>query len=188
MPPSTSLLLHAVLGRRGRASRTSACPTYPWWPKTRTPSGSRQDRQLVRQRRAHGLDRFRDSRVVSDGLVRRTHPPVLVRDPRGEFKPQAILCTDLGADPQKIFSWYVMRWQLEVTFREARRHLGFETQGQRSGLAMRRTTPALLGLRKAHPTFAGALALVRKPGRAERADKQRRRRSVPTSFTNVREN
>jgi hypothetical protein len=152
--------------------------------------------------------------VVSHGLVRRTHPSVLVRDPRGEFKPQAILYTDRGADPQKIFFWYVMRWQLEVTFREARRHLGFETQGQRSGLAMRRTTPALLGLfslvalfadrpmrqvgvalrpregwyRKAHPTFAGALALVRKPGRAERADKQRRRSSVPTSFTNVREN
>src|SRR5215212_4154653 len=41
MPPSTSLFLHVVLGRGGgRASKTSACPTYPWWPKTRTPSGS----------------------------------------------------------------------------------------------------------------------------------------------------
>jgi DDE superfamily endonuclease len=114
---------------------------------------------------------------------------VLVRDPNGEFKTQALVCTDLKADPQMIVSWFVMRWQLEVTFQEIRRHLGFETQRQWSELAIRRTTPALLGLfslvtlfahlqmrraagaffrrragwyHKAHPTFADALALVRK--------------------------
>jgi hypothetical protein len=113
---------------------------------------------------------------------------VLVRDPEGEFKTQALLCTDLGADPKKIVCWFVMRWQLEVTFQEVRRHLGFETQRQWSDMAIGRTTPALLGLfslitlsahrqmrqaagafrrqaswyHKAHPTFADALALVRK--------------------------
>jgi hypothetical protein len=113
---------------------------------------------------------------------------VLLRDPQGEFKTQALLCTDLEADPEKIVCWFVMRWQLEVTFQEARRHLGLETQRQWSDLAIRRTTPALLGLfslvtlfahhhmtrraagafrqvawyRKRHPTFADALALVRK--------------------------
>jgi hypothetical protein len=112
---------------------------------------------------------------------------VLIHDPQGEFKTQAILCTDLDADPEKILSWFVLRWQLEVTFQEVRRHLGFETQRQWSELAIRRTTPALLGLfsvitlfahrqmthatgafrqaawyHKAHPTFADALALVRK--------------------------
>ena len=80
-----------------------------------------------------------------------------------------------------------MRWQLEVTFQEVRRHLGFETQRQWSDSAIRRTTPALLGLfslatlfahgrmrqaagafrqaawyHKRDPTFADALALVRK--------------------------
>lgn len=80
-----------------------------------------------------------------------------------------------------------MRWQLEVTFQEARRHLGFETQRQWSERAIRRTTPALLGLfslvtlfahrqmrqaagvlrqaawyHKRHQTFSDALALVRK--------------------------
>jgi hypothetical protein len=113
---------------------------------------------------------------------------VLIRDPEGGFEPQALLCTDLQADPERIVRWYVMRWQLEVSFQEARRHLGFETQRQWSELAIRRTTPALLGLfsvvtlfadrqmreaagalrrqaawyRKMHPTFADALALVRK--------------------------
>jgi DDE superfamily endonuclease len=112
---------------------------------------------------------------------------VLVRDPWGEFATQALLCTDLETDPQKILSWFVMRWQIEITFQEARRHLGFETQRQWSDLAIRRTTPALLGLfsivtllahqqkaqvsatvritawyDKPRPTFSDALALVRK--------------------------
>ena len=113
---------------------------------------------------------------------------VLIRDPEGGFKPQALLCTDLDADTEQIASWYVMRWQLEVSFQEARRHLGLETQRQWSELAIRRTTPALLGLfslvaliahrqmkqaagvlrrraawyHKRDPTFSDALALVRK--------------------------
>ncbi len=71
---------------------------------------------------------------------------VLVRDPQGQFKTQALLCTDLKADPEKIVCWFVMRWQLEVTFQEVRRHLGFETQRQWSQMAIRRTTPALFGV------------------------------------------
>src|SRR6476619_6668672 len=42
-------------------------------------------------------------------------------------------------------AWFVWR-QLEVTFEETRRHLGVETQRQWSEQAIRRTTPALLGL------------------------------------------
>jgi hypothetical protein len=112
---------------------------------------------------------------------------VLIRDPQGTFATQALLCTDLHADPERIVSWFVLRWTLEVTFQEVRRHLGIETQRQWSDLAIRRTTPALLGLfslvtlfahqrmrqtvgavrqaawyHKAYPTFTDALALVRK--------------------------
>jgi DDE superfamily endonuclease len=112
---------------------------------------------------------------------------VLIRDPQGTFATQALLCTDLHTDPEQILSWFVLRWKLEVTFEEVRRHLGVETQRQWSELAIRRTTPALLGLfslvtllahhrmgqtagavrqaawyHKAHPTFSDALALVRK--------------------------
>jgi hypothetical protein len=71
---------------------------------------------------------------------------VLVRDPLGEFRPQAFLSTDLGAEPADILSWFVRRWATEVTFAEARRHLGVETQRQWSDRAIARTTPALLGL------------------------------------------
>jgi hypothetical protein len=78
-------------------------------------------------------------------------PPVpirwlLVRDPKGEFEPQAFLATDLDARPGDILAWFVSRWQVEVTFEEVRAHLGVETQRQWSDKAILRTTPALLGL------------------------------------------
>ncbi len=91
---------------------------------------------------------------------------VLVRDPQGQFAPQALLCTDLTADPAQVLAWFVLRWQLEVTFEEARRHLGVETQRQWSDLAILRTMPALLGLFSlvtlwAHPRMGPTCALVR---------------------------
>ena len=110
----------------------------------------------------------------------------MIRDPKGKFKSQALLCTDLSADPVQIVKWFVMRWQLEVTFQEVRSHLGVETQRQWSHWAIARTTPALLGLfslvtllahhstrrgklpvrqaawyTKSLPTFSDALAVVR---------------------------
>jgi hypothetical protein len=71
---------------------------------------------------------------------------VLVRDPLGKMKPAAFLCTDLNVTPEQILHWYVMRWNVEVTFEETRAHLGLETQRQWSDLAIARTPPALLGL------------------------------------------
>jgi hypothetical protein len=111
---------------------------------------------------------------------------VLIRDPKGMFKTQALLCTDLHIKPEQILRWFILRWQLEVTFQEVRTHLGVETQRQWSDWAILRTTPALFGLfsivtllahqlrikgklpirkaawyPKSKPTFADALALVR---------------------------
>jgi hypothetical protein len=71
---------------------------------------------------------------------------VLIRDPQHTFETQALLCTDPQATPDQILAWFVQRWQLEVTFEEARRHLGLEPQRQWSDLAIARTPPALLGL------------------------------------------
>jgi hypothetical protein len=112
---------------------------------------------------------------------------VLLRDPRGRFDPQALLCADPAREPLQILRWFVQRWQVEVTFREVRDHLGVETQRQCSDKAVARTTPCLLGLvsivarlatklshrarqavatdawyRKPQPTFADTLAAVRR--------------------------
>ena len=79
-----------------------------------------------------------------------------------------------------------MRWSVEVTFEEARAHLGMETQRQWTDKAIARPTPVLLGLfslvtmvalrlcpegripvegsawyRKSEATFADCLAVVR---------------------------
>jgi DDE superfamily endonuclease len=111
---------------------------------------------------------------------------VLIRDPLGKFAPQALLSTEQSNTAVQIVEWFVLRWQLEVTFEEARAHLGVETQRQWSDLAIVRTTPALLALfslitlfahqllqgqdmavrqaawyQKAVPTFSDTLALVR---------------------------
>jgi hypothetical protein len=111
---------------------------------------------------------------------------VLLRDPAGQFEPQALLGTDPSVAPAQIVAWFVARWPLEVTFHEVRAHLGVETQRQWSDLAILRTTPALLGpfslvtlfararldgqplpvrqaawYLKATPTFSDTLACVR---------------------------
>jgi DDE superfamily endonuclease len=67
---------------------------------------------------------------------------VLIRDPQEEFATQALLCTDLAADPERIISWFVRRWQMEATFQEVRQRLGFETQRHWSERAVRRVAPA----------------------------------------------
>jgi DDE superfamily endonuclease len=71
---------------------------------------------------------------------------VLARDPEDEQPDAAYLCTDEGVAPEAILKYVVQRWSMEVSFEEARAHLGLETQRQWSDLAIARTTPVLLGL------------------------------------------
>jgi hypothetical protein len=112
---------------------------------------------------------------------------VLIRDPKQVFKPQALLSTNLDYTPEQMLPWFVRRWTMEVTFEEARAHLGMETQRQWNDHAIARTTPALLSLysistltahqliekgatcmrntawyRKTRPTFSDTLAWVRR--------------------------
>lgn len=71
---------------------------------------------------------------------------ILVRDPLHELDPQAFLCTNQNTTPAQILGWFVQRWQIEVTFEEARAHLGMETQRQWSDKAIERSTPIVLAL------------------------------------------
>src|SRR3954453_6486943 len=71
---------------------------------------------------------------------------VLVRDPEGRLSPYALFCTDQEIDALAILAAYLQRWNVEVTFEEARAHLGLETQRQWTTRAVGRTTPCLLGL------------------------------------------
>lgn len=71
---------------------------------------------------------------------------VITRAPAGALRDEVFACTKLDAPPAQIIEWVVLRWSVEVTFEEARAHLGLETQRQWNDLAMARTTPCLLGL------------------------------------------
>jgi len=71
---------------------------------------------------------------------------VLVIDPSGEMDPLPLMSTDVNLTAIKIIELYVDRWGLEVTFQEAREHLGVETQKQWSDKAIARTTPVLMAL------------------------------------------
>ena len=120
---------------------------------------------------------------------------VLTRDPTGRAETRVFVCSDPGQSALQILTWYAMRWAVEVTFEETRRHLGVETQRQWSDRAIHRTTPLLLGLfsmvtlwaadlaaqtgklpvlgaawyKKPDPTFADCLAAVRRLLWAEEA-------------------
>jgi hypothetical protein len=112
---------------------------------------------------------------------------VLIHDPLGKFEPQVLLSTTLSHTPERILTWFVRRWTMEVTFEEARAHLGIETQRQWNDQAIARTTPVLFALyslvtltahalirretrvigtaawyAKTRPTFSDAIALVRR--------------------------
>lgn len=94
---------------------------------------------------------------------------VLVRDPQGEYETVCLLCTDQTVVPHQIVEWFVMRWQVEVTFEEARQHLGVETQRQWSDKAIARTTPVLLGLFSWITLVAHAFHLSGQPVRARQS-------------------
>ena len=140
-------------------------------PPEPQPSGSGpQPTKGKRQRSLHGSAArsdtpWEDVEVAWDGGQRKTLwgfsrtglwytprvPPVAIRyvvvaDPKGKLRLEAFFCTDLQATPAQILRWVVMRWAVEVTFEEARAHLGMETQRQWSEQAITRTTPILLAL------------------------------------------
>ncbi len=112
---------------------------------------------------------------------------VLVMDP-DKNEAEAFFSTDLQLAPEQIINWFVLRWNIEVTFEETRAHLGIETQRQWSDKAIARTTPSLMALfsliclfareilkdqtlpilstawynKKSEATFSDILALVRR--------------------------
>src|ERR1700738_4138368 len=99
-----------------------------------------------------------------------------------------LFSTDVNALPIAVIETFILRWQLEVTFEEARAHLGMETQRQWSDNAIDRITPCILAsysiisllalatvksknedipvhtsswYKKSHVTFSDALTYVR---------------------------
>lgn len=61
-------------------------------------------------------------------------------------KVEAFFSTDTNLEPEQIIKYFVLRWNIEVTFFEVRANLGVETQRQWSDKAIARTTPILMSV------------------------------------------
>ena len=85
---------------------------------------------------------------------------VVVRDPKGQLLPKAYFSTDLTQPALAIVEDFAKRWNMEVTFEEARAPLGVEKQRQWSNLAIERPTPALFGLFSLHHVAEGLNHIV----------------------------
>jgi hypothetical protein len=92
------------------------------------------------------------------GCVRNPRPGRATKHAWEGAETRAFICSDPQRSAAQILTWYAMRWAVEVTFEEARRHLGFETQRQWSDLAIERTAPLLLGLFSLVTLWASQLA------------------------------
>jgi hypothetical protein len=77
---------------------------------------------------------------------------VLVRDPAGQWRDEALLCTDPGLTAEEVVVGYLRRWSVEVAYGEAKQLLGFHDPMVWCPASVQRT----------HPTawFVGGLVVL----------------------------
>jgi DDE superfamily endonuclease len=66
---------------------------------------------------------------------------VLVRDPKGQWRDEALLCTDPELPSWEVVRGYCRRWSVEVAFCDAKQQLGFHDARVWSAKAVERATP-----------------------------------------------
>jgi DDE superfamily endonuclease len=181
--------------KKGQKGRSRVLGTRQLTPKTRAVrKATKWTRMSIPGWRAEDGATDRAVDVVTGTALWNSHGVtlpvrwVLTRDPAGRAETRAFVCSDPQRTAVEILTWYAMRWAVEVTFAETRRHLGIETQRQWADLAIQRTTPLLLGLfslvtlwanelmartgklpvlgaawyKNPDPTFSDAIAVVRR--------------------------
>ena len=71
---------------------------------------------------------------------------VFVHDLDGTHEDRYFFSTDPTLSPSRLIGLYTGRWSIEVTFQEARQHLGLASPRNRNDRSVLRTVPCLLGL------------------------------------------
>lgn len=66
---------------------------------------------------------------------------VLVRDPKGQWRNEALVCTDVTLTAREMIIGYCRRWSVEVAFCEAKQQLGFHDPQVRSESSVERAAP-----------------------------------------------
>ena len=77
-------------------------------------------RHRFRRQYRHGRARFGRGAWYHGGPPRLPIRWVVIRYLEERRGPYALLCTDTEAEPLRILQWYLLRWQVEVTFEELR--------------------------------------------------------------------
>lgn len=83
------------------------------------------------------------------GMAYRTLPGrlvryVVVRDPRGIYRTEYLMTTDLELDEAAVVAAYARRWPLEQTFRDAKQKLGMQDPETQLPASVRRSAPMAL--------------------------------------------
>lgn len=63
---------------------------------------------------------------------------VLVRDPQGQWRDLALVCTDPKMKASEVIEGYCRRWSIELTFHDCKQHLGLSEPGVWAEASVRR--------------------------------------------------
>ena len=117
--------------KKGQRGRPRVVGTRQLTPKTRAlRKATRWVRMTIPGWRAKDGTMRRDVDVATGTALWSAHGKtlpvrwVLTRDPAGRAETRAFVCSDPQQSAAQILTWYAMRWAVEVTFQESRRHLG----------------------------------------------------------------
>jgi len=66
---------------------------------------------------------------------------VLVRDPKGKWRNEALVCTDVTLTPVEVIKGYCRRWSVEVAFCDAKQLLGFHDPQVWCAASVQRAAP-----------------------------------------------
>jgi hypothetical protein len=97
-----------------------------------------------RKRRVEFVSRTAHWYKATEGLVPIRW--VFVHDLEGTHEDRYFYSTDPTLSPSRVISLYTGRWSIEVTFQEAKQHLGLASPRNRKDKSVLRTAPCLLGL------------------------------------------
>lgn len=94
----------------------------------------------------HDKARVVDAKARVYAAPQRALRIVAVEPMTGGRRPQAFYSTASEATAEEVLQWYAMRWSIEVTFHDAKQHLGFEQPQGWSRRAVERTAPVAMML------------------------------------------
>jgi hypothetical protein len=104
-----------------------------------------------------GVERTLEVKVISGACWSTAAGPqavqvVLVRDPEGKWRSEALVCTDVTLTADEVITGYCRRWSVEVAFCDAKQALGFHDPQVWCAASVERAAPMAW--------FVGSLVLV----------------------------